>query len=172
MKNDIVQDSKMISIGKITGVFGIQGWVKIKTGSDADSLGHYKKLQLSLNNTNSELKIAKSQVKNGMWFVLFEGVNDRNKAENLVGGVVSVNRDEFPKADADEYYWVDLIGLKVINLQHELLGIVDNLMDTGANSVIVVKDQKNTRLIPFVAAYITDVDMQNKQIIVDWGLDY
>jgi 16S rRNA processing protein RimM len=164
--------TSLVSIGKVIGVFGIQGWVKIKTSSDTDTLGHYKKLQLSLNHTGSELKIAKSQVKNGIWLVLFEGVNDRNQAEELVGGVVSVNRDEFPQADTDEYYWIDLIGLKVINLQHELLGVVDSLMDTGANSVIVVKDEENTRLIPFVAAYITDVDMQNKQIIVDWGLDY
>lgn len=164
--------SKLIDIGKIVGVFGIQGWVKIKTSSDMDTLKHYNKLQLSINNTNSELKISKSHVKNGLWFVYFEGINDRNKAESLIGGLVAVSRAEFPKTDVDEYYWVDLIGLKVINLQHELLGNVDSLMDTGANSVIVVKDEEKTHLIPFVAAYITNVDMQNKQIIVDWGLDY
>jgi len=164
--------SKLIDIGKIVGVFGIQGWVKIKTSSDMDTLKHYNKLQLSINGTNSELKIAKSHVKNGLWFVLFDGIDDRNKAESLIGGVVAVSRAEFPKTDTDEYYWVDLIGLRVINLQHELLGNVDSLMDTGANSVMVVQGEEKTHLIPFVAAYITNVDMQNKQIIVDWGLDY
>jgi 16S rRNA processing protein RimM len=103
---------------------------------------------------------------------LFKGINDRNKAEALIGNIVAINRDEFPDTDTDEYYWVDLIGLKVINLQQELLGTIDSMMDTGANSVMVVKDEENTRLIPFVAAYVTDVDMQNKQVIVDWGLDY
>lgn len=164
--------SKLVDIGKITGVFGIQGWVKIKTSSDMDTLKHYNTLQLSINKTISELKIEKSHVKNGIWFVLFVGVRDRNKAESLIGGIVAVNRAEFPKTDTDEYYWIDLIGLKVLNLQQELLGTVDSLMDTGANSVIVVKNEEKTHLIPFVAAYITDVDMQNKQIIVDWGLDY
>jgi 16S rRNA processing protein RimM len=164
--------TKLVDIGKIVGVFGIQGWVKIKTSSDMDTLKHYNVLQLSINNTNSKLKIAKSYVKNGLWFVSFVGIDDRNKAESLIGGVVAVARDEFPKTDTDEYYWVDLIGLQVINLQHELLGNVDSLMDTGANSVMVVKGEEKTHLIPFVAAYITNVDMPNKQIIVDWGLDY
>ncbi|MCE3269256.1 MAG: ribosome maturation factor RimM [Burkholderiales bacterium] len=164
--------TKLIDIGKIIGVFGIQGWVKIKTSSDADTLKHYNKLQLSINNTISELGITKSNVKNGIWFVLFEGINDRNKAESLIGSLVAVSRSEFPKTDIDEYYWIDLIGLKVINLQHELLGMVDSLMDTGPHSVIVVKGDEKTHLIPFVAAYITNVDMENKQIIADWGLDY
>lgn len=158
-------------MGKIIGVFGIQGWVKIKTSSDMNTLKHYKKLQLS-NNSGVVLEIEKSHIKNGIWFVLFKGIYDRNKAEELIGSMVAVNRNEFPDTDADEYYWVDLIGLKVINLQHELLGIVDSMMDTGASSVMVVKNEDSTRLIPFVSVYVTNVDMQNKQIIVDWGLDY
>ena len=73
--------------------------------------------------------------------------------------------------DADEYYWTDLIGLKVINRQQELIGTVDSLMDTGAHSVLVVAGERQ-HLIPFVANYVIDVDMQNKCIYVDWGLDY
>lgn len=164
--------TKLVDMGKIVGVFGVQGWVKIKTSSDMDTLKHYKKLQLSINNTRTILEIEKSNMKNGIWFVLFKGINERNKSEDLIGSIVAVNRDDFPDTGTNEYYWVDLIGLKVINLQHELLGTIDNMMDTGANSVMVVKNDETTRLIPFVAAYITDVDMQNKQVIVDWGLDY
>jgi 16S rRNA processing protein RimM len=166
--------TKLVDMGKIIGVFGIQGWVKIKTSSNMDTLKYYKKLNLSINNTNSVMDIDKSHVKNGIWFVLFKMCHDRNTAEGLIGSVVSVSREDFPQAGIDEYYWVDLIGLRVINHQHELLGIIDSLMDTGANSVMVVKngEDNNTRLIPFVATYVSDVDMQNKQIIVDWGLDY
>lgn len=164
--------AKLIELGKIVSVFGVQGWVKIKTSSDMSTLKHYSKLQALINNVPSVLQIEKSHIKNGVWFVLFNGIDDRDKAEGVVGAVVAVNRDELPVTEADEYYWADLIGLKVINLQHELLGVVDSLMDTGANSVMVVKENEETRLIPFVAVYIINVDMQNKQIIVDWGLDY
>jgi 16S rRNA processing protein RimM len=163
---------KLIDLGKIIGVFGIQGWVKIKTSSDIDTLKYYKKLQVSINDVKSLLKVEKSHVKNGMWFVLFDGINDRNQAESLIGGIVAVTRDELPQAQENEYYWVDLIGLKVVNLQHEVLGIIDNLMDTGANSVIVVKGEEKTHLIPFVAAYVINVDIEHRQVIVDWGLDY
>ena len=91
--------TKLVSIGKIFGVFGIQGWVKIKTSSDADTLGHYKKLQLALNHTNSELKIAKSQVKNGIWLVLFDGVNDRINIANQHTGNVEFTIECWFKSD-------------------------------------------------------------------------
>ena len=94
-----------------------------------------------------------------------------DQALALRGAIVSVSRDDFPQLAADEYYWTDLIGLKIINKQQELIGIVESLMDTGANSVLVVKGEKQ-HLIPFVANYVINVDTQNKCISVDWGLDY
>jgi 16S rRNA processing protein RimM len=110
-----------------------------------------------------------------------QGVVDRDAAEALRGAAVFVPRSAFPPASADEYYWVDLIGLDVLNLQGERLGTVAGLIDTGPHSVIRVTPpeipsgqsaEEAERLIPFVDAYVQDVSLAERRITVDWGLDY
>lgn len=104
-------------------------------------------------------------------------VADRNAAEALKGARIFVPRSSFPSAAEDEYYWVDLLGLDVVNREDQPLGRVTDLLDTGAHSVLRVEragaDGKPVeQLIPFVAAYIDAVDMAGRRIRVDWGLDY
>lgn len=105
-------------------------------------------------------------------------VADRNGAEALKGARIFVSRASFPTADKDEFYWVDLMGLAVVNRQGETLGVVEDLLDTGAHSVLRVLGESEPgkppveRLIPFVAAYIDDVNLPERRITVDWGLDY
>ena len=107
-----------------------------------------------------------------------EGLGDRNDAEALKGARVFVSRSAFPTPDADEFYWVDLIGLNVVNRQGEFLGQVADLMSTGPHSVLrcvvpAAEGQDATeRLIPFVSAYIDSVSLADKRIVADWGLDY
>jgi 16S rRNA processing protein RimM len=104
------------------------------------------------------------------------GITDRNQAETLRGARIFVSRGSFPSAALDEYYWVDLIGLQVHNREGLLLGQVDGLIDTGVHSVLRVRACDAAagveRLIPFVAAYIDEVDLTTRCISVDWGLDY
>jgi 16S rRNA processing protein RimM len=88
-----------------------------------------------------------------------------------------VSRASFPKAGKDEYYWVDLIGLDVINRQEEALGVVKELLSTGAQTVLVLEyteadGKPQERMIPFVAAYVDDVDLKVRHIRVDWQKDY
>ncbi|RZI85273.1 MAG: 16S rRNA processing protein RimM [Rubrivivax sp.] len=102
-----------------------------------------------------------------------DGIIDRNGAEALRGARVFVSRSAFPTPDSDEFYWIDLMGLTVVNRQDEVLGTVADLIDTGAHSVLRCVDEANTeRLIPFVAAYIDSVSLQDRRIVADWGLDY
>lgn len=166
--------ANLIDMGYIANAFGIQGWVKIKTATEySDSLDEYAQVYLKLKDgTILSKKIEKSFARDGVFHAKFAGINDRDAAFALKGTIVAVDREEFPDLDEDEFYWVDLIGLNVINVQGESLGIVKDLMETGANDVLVVKLEQEERLIPFVAQYVVKVDMQNKQIIVDWGLDY
>lgn len=106
---------------------------------------------------------------------------DRDAAEAMHGARVFIARSSFPTAGAGEYYWVDLIGLSVVNRDGELLGTVTDLIDTGAHSVLRVARpgapagaalDAAERLIPFVAAYVDDVNLAERRITVDWGLDY
>ncbi len=100
-------------------------------------------------------------------------IADRDAAEALRGARIFVARSSFPTAGDGEYYWVDLIGLEVLNRDGALLGEVAGLIDNGVHSVLRVRSEDAPeRLIPFVAAYIDGVDLQARRINVDWGLDY
>lgn len=169
------QPDNLVDMGYIAGAFGIQGWVKTKVATEyVDSLVNYSNIYLKLADGRTiNKKIEGSSVKNGIFHVKFEGINDRDAAFSIRGATIAVERTEFPELELDEFYWVDLIGSNVINLQNESLGIVKSLLETGANDVLVARDaDKTERLIPFIAQYVIEVDIKNKQIIVDWGLDY
>ena len=171
--NSQVVDSNLIPMGKVVNAFGIKGWVKIKTSTHQhDSLSHYKKLYVFINNEWILHDVEQSFVQNEVFHAKLDNVTDRDGAMMLKGAIVAVPRGEFPAVENDEYYWVDLIGLSVYNSNKEYLGIVDSLMETGANSVLVVKDNAEQFLIPFVATYISDVDLREKQITVFWERDY
>jgi 16S rRNA processing protein RimM len=112
-------------------------------------------------------------------------VADRNAAEALKGARIFVSRSSFPTADDGEYYWIDLIGLDVVNREGLALGRVERLMDNGAQSILCVlpvgtdapagapaSGKPHERLIPFVDAFVDSVDLAARRIVVDWGLDY
>jgi 16S rRNA processing protein RimM len=103
-------------------------------------------------------------------------VTDRTAAEALRGSRIFVARSSFPTAGADEYYWVDLIGLEVINREDVPLGTVRELLSTGAQTVLVMEyleeGKVQDRMIPFVAVYVDDVDLKARRIRVDWQADY
>jgi len=123
------------------------------------------------------LKIAESR-EHGEWVVARTlDVVDRSGAEALRGARVFVSRASFPTAGVDEFYWIDLMGLAVVNRQDEPLGLVVGLIDTGAHSVLRVlpegaQGEAAERLIPFVAQYIDEVSLEQRRIRVDWGLDF
>jgi 16S rRNA processing protein RimM len=107
-------------------------------------------------------------------------IADRDAAEALKGVRVFVSRASFPAPEADEFYWVDLIGLSVTNREGAPLGEVVGLIDTGPHCVLRVQPpaaeerppEAGERLIPFVDAYVDSVDIPGRRIVVDWGLDY
>lgn len=102
-------------------------------------------------------------------------IPDRDAAEAMKGVRVFVSRATFPKTDDGEFYWVDLIGLAVVNREQAALGEVVGLIDTGPHCVLRVRPADpaaDERLIPFVEAYVDSVDMPGRRILVDWGLDF
>jgi 16S rRNA processing protein RimM len=122
----------------------------------------------------------------GEWVVAAaQEVVDRNAAEALKGARIFIARSSFPTADANEFYWVDLIGLEVVNREGIALGTVVGLIETGPHCVLRIapKDvppgadakvdaEDSERLIPFVAAFVDAVDLPARRISVDWGLDF
>ena len=101
-----------------------------------------------------------------------DGVEDRDLAAELIGSKIYIEPGQLPKLAEGEYYWSDLIGMKVESLESEPLGTVETMMETGANDVMVLQGDRE-RLIPFVIDEIVrEVDLANKRVVVDWQPDY
>jgi 16S rRNA processing protein RimM len=167
-----------VVLGKAVGAYGVKGWVRIHPFADDPlSWRSIKRwwMKPDGNSIQSWEPIELFQLKeHGDGIVaLFEGVNDRNGAEKLVGKLIGAERSEMPVPAENEFYWGDLTGLAVKNSQGEMLGLIQGLMETGANAVLVVVDaSKAKRLIPFVSHVVTQVDLERREVLVDWGLDW
>ena len=167
----------MIVLGRIAAPFGVAGWVKVQPFGD-DPLSWKKMPQwwLGTDPDGSEwvpysLKDCKAHGKGGL-VATFAEVPDRNTAEAVEGYYIAAPREALPKPDKDEYYWGDLVGLEVRNLADLRLGTVKGLLSTGAHDVLQVQDGDVERLIPFVASYVTEVDMPAGLIRVEWEADW
>ena len=99
------------------------------------------------------------------------GCGDRDKAAGFRGRQIAVPREQLPKAQPNEYYWADLIGLRVVNEAEQDFGLVVRILETGANDVLVVQGERE-RLIPFIADVIATVDLQGGLIRVNWDAEF
>lgn len=175
----------MIVLGRVVGPYGLRGWVKFHPFcDDVAALGDMKQWSLGTNPEGADWKIhALSGLKPHAkgWIVRFAGVEDRTAAEAIDGMYVAAEREWLPEPDADEYYWADLVGLEVVNVQGERLGRVVELISSGAHDVMCVADDAvdrtgsdavRQRLLPFVAQVVKKVDPANGTILVEWGLDW
>ncbi|MEO7400363.1 MAG: ribosome maturation factor RimM [Polaromonas sp.] len=182
-----------LEVGRILDACGFKGWVKILPHStDPEALFSAKSwfLQVpdakfrpgfNLFSGTVSLVVEDAKIHSGSVVAKFAGLDDRNAAEALRGVRIFLSRNSFPAASADEYYWVDLIGLNVVNREGLALGCVRDLMATGPHSVLCVEYQHisddgtsttEERMIPFVSAYVDAVDIPGKRITVDWQPDY
>lgn len=164
----------MVIMGRVASAFGIRGWVKVQPFSEyVDSLLDYKTWHLGHEEGPwRKVEIAQAEVHDKTLAVQFPDCVDRNAAEKLKGLLIAVPRSSLPAQGDGEYYWTDLIGLSVINEVGETLGTVAELLETGANDVLVVRGGAAEILIPFLASVIKHVDLAAKTIQVDWSADY
>lgn len=161
-------------MGRVASAFGIRGWVKIQPFSDfVDSLLDYKVWYLGHENGPwREVAVVKAETHDKTLAVQFPDCPDRNAAEKLKGLLIAVPRSSLPVQDEGEYYWADLIGLTVINEAGQTLGVVAELLDTGANDVLIVKGSGPDVLIPFLKSVIGPVDLAARTIQVNWSADF
>lgn len=170
----------LVLVGYVSGAYGIHGWVRIKPYSaDADALLSAKTWWLDKPDFH-DVEMLQAKDHSGDVVARLMGVADRNAAEALQGATVQVSRKHFPPLSDDEFYWIDLIGLAVENLDGADFGSVVGLMDNGAHPILRVavpqsadSDKKQQEiLIPFVDRFVKTVDQAAKKITVDWDLDY
>ena len=171
----------LTQVGHITGAYGLRGGIRVAPYStDADALLSVKTWWID-KPTLHPVEVRLAKMHSGDVTATLVDVGDREAAEALKGATVQVSRADFPSLPEDEYYWSDLIGLDVVNLQGEALGKVADMMSNGPQSILRivapldpdVPDAKpGERLVPFVDQFVKQVDLREKRITLDWGLDY
>jgi 16S rRNA processing protein RimM len=162
-----------IIVGRIAGVFGVRGWLKIHSyTSPRENLLHYHPWFIIDSGVFRERKLLAGQPHGKGLVALLDGCVDPTTARPLVGCDVAVHREVLPPPGEGEYYWADLIDLQVVTLQGVALGRVDHLIETGANDVLVVRGERE-RLIPYLPGRtVCEVDLVGGRLVVDWDLEF
>ena len=166
------QDDESICVGHIIGVQGVKGWVKVFSDtSPRENILNYSPWKIETGEKIMNVAVnGRLQGKNVI--AQIDGVEDRDLAAELIGSKIYIEPGQLPKLAEGEYYWSELIGMKVESLESEPLGTVETMMETGANDVMVLQGDRE-RLIPFVIDEIVrKVDLANKRVVVDWQPDY
>ena len=165
-------EDDLICVGHILGAQGIKGWVRVFSNtSPRENIVKYSPWLIEQGQELKSVDVSgRLQGKNVV--AQLDGIEDRNQAEALTGCRILIEAAQLPQLQAGEYYWSDLIGLAVENLQGKPLGVVDSMLETGADDVMVVSGDRE-RLIPFVIDDIVrEVDLVGQRLIVDWQPDY
>lgn len=163
----------LVGMGYIAGAFGVRGWVKVHADTEyPDSLFDYDHWWLKYQGVWTLFHLIEGNVHTKALAAKLEGVDDRDQAVLLRGSEIAIPRSLMPSPEEDSYYWTDLIGLAVVNMRQEALGRVEQLLETGANDVLVVKNDTTECLIPFVKAVVKRVDLSAGIIEVEWEVDF
>ena len=162
---------KIIPLGHVSGVHGVRGWVKIHSLTEPrEAIFEYQPWLLG--DSQEEVRIRQGKKHGSRLIALFENIDNREAAEELVHRSIAVYREQFPEPEAGEFYWTDLVGLKVQLEDGTRLGTLKTLLATGAHDVMVVKGERE-HLVPFVQGrYVKEVDLENGVIVVDWEPDF
>lgn len=160
-------------VGQVSGVYGVQGWVKVYSYTKPrENILNYNPWFLKLGGEWRQVAVETGKVHGKGVIVRLENTIDRDQALALRNADIAISRGQLAELEEDEYYWSELVGLQVVNLDGVTFGHIDSLFETGANDVIVVKGEEE-RLIPFLQPNVVrKVDLEAGVMTVDWGEDY
>ena len=173
-----------VEVGRIGDAWGVKGWFKVLAFSNQpEALFSARQWYLQPPDRGAKpfdgtllMRIREAKEHSGSVVASAQEIDDRSGAEGLRGARVFVRRSSFPSTDSDEFYWVDLIGLDVVNREGESLGQISELIQNAAQTVLVMQytagDKVQERMIPFVAAHVDAVDLASRRITVNWQTDY
>lgn len=175
-----------ILLGRITGVYGIRGWVKVHSDTEPrDNIVRYREWDLLppgaavQSESGQRVSVLDGREQGKTVVARLEGFEDRDAAATLIGRNIAVDRAELPALEEDEFYWADLLGMEVVTLEGVPVGRVSRLFETGANDVLVVRDERPESkpgaevLVPWVRPdVVSKVDVVSRVITVDWDPDF
>ena len=162
-------------LGQITSVFGIQGWVKVYSYTEPlDNILQYPVWIMAGAGASRRYKLVRGRWHGKALLAKLEGVDDRDQAATLCGSEIRIATEDLPPLEEGEYYWYQLEGLRVITADDQDLGVVDHLIETGSNDVLVVEPDSGSidgrqRLIPFLPEQsIESVQLESGVVVVNW----
>lgn len=176
-----VSDRDLVMLGKINGVFGVRGWVKVFSETDPrQNIVQYRQWFIRSGAQAGDrqwqsVKVLDGRLQGKNVVARLEGCDDMDGAERLRGYDIAVSTDAMPALKAGEYYWKDLVGLPVFDTSMKPLGPVKRLFETGANDVLVVSTVDGESLIPWVTEEVVKrvvLDGDDKGIVVDWDIHW
>ncbi len=172
--NNRSQDRR-IPLGILGKPFGIKGHIFLRYYGDVqENIKDFSELYVE----DSCYELEETLIRNKKLSIKLKGIEDRTEVESLRSKEVYVLEKQLPNLKEGEYYWFQLETLKVINEQNELLGVIEQVMPTGANDVLVVKPVNGSvddreRLIPFLKQEIINkIELQDETVYVKWPKDY
>jgi 16S rRNA processing protein RimM len=164
---------KLVTLGRISGTYGVRGWVKVHSYTEprANIVG-FAAWIVRQRGGERTVEVEDGRAQGANVVAKLRGVDDRDEARELIGAEVAVERSALPKCEPGEYYWTDLEGLAVVTPAGEALGTVDHLLATGGHDVLVLAGRPR-RMIPFVrGAVIRSVDLETGVIVADWSAEF
>ncbi|MGK0410878.1 MAG: 16S rRNA processing protein RimM [Shewanella psychromarinicola] len=173
-------NQELVVLGKLGSSHGIKGWLKITSYTDSvEGIFDYSPWLIKEQGVWREVKVAQWRFQGKAVVAELEGVATREDAQMLTNCEIAINPEQMKELDDSEFYHRDLIGCEVTNINGYNMGIVEQIVATGSNDVLLVKANakdafgKAERMIPFVPEqFIKQVDLQGKQILVDWDPDF
>ena len=163
---------RRVVLGRIIGPYGTCGWLKVRSSTEPpENILRYEPWQVERGGHWTEVGVVDGRVYRHSVLVRLEGCRDREEAGCYRGCEIAVERSQLPDTEDGEFYWTDLIGLRVITTHGPFLGRIERMMETGANDVMVVQGGME-HLIPFLPeTVVKSVDMGRGVIVVDWNPD-
>jgi 16S rRNA processing protein RimM len=165
--------SRLVIIGRVAGVYGVRGWIKVLSATEPpEAILDYPSWQVGSGSQWRPMALVEGRRHGKGILAHLASCDDRDVARTLVGAEIAVPRNEMPDPGPNQFYWADLEGLTVRTVAGVELGSVDHLIETGANDVLVVKGERE-RLIPYVwGQVVTDVDLEQGVMTVDWDSEF
>lgn len=166
------ESGKLVVVGEVAGVYGVKGWSRIRSYTQPlENIFAYSPWHVDSEGSWSEISVSEGRRHGRGLVARFEGIENRDAATVLQGKLIAVQRDQLPATEG-EFYWADLEGLQVVTRGDVALGIVDHLIETGANDVLVVKGDRE-RLIPFLLDQVVlEIDLDSGRMVVDWDPEF
>lgn len=164
---------RRVVVGQVSGLFGVRGWVRVYSHTEPrDNILRLSPWYLGEGGDWTPYRLIEGRPHAKGIVARLEGCTDREGAALVVGRQIAVDRAQLPSPADDEFYWADLEGLRVLNLEGLDLGVVDHLFATGANDVLVVRGERE-RLIPFIwDDVVREVSFDGRLMRVDWDADF